>query len=100
MTPPEPAHEAAVLVLLTDVKDDVKAIRDDMAKMPERYVPRGEWDQRNQHVNTHLQTQGREIGQLRAELQSRRAPWWSTWTVALAVAGLVWSILGPAIRGG
>jgi hypothetical protein len=71
-----------------------------MGKMPERYVPRGEWSQRNNHVDTHIQTQGREIGQLRAELNSRRAPWWSTWTVALAVMTLLWTILGPSIRGG
>jgi len=89
----------AVLARLDDIKGDVTAIRTQLDALPERYVPRAEWVQRNEHVDTQFRTHGREIGDLRSELRSRRAPWWSTWSVALAAAALAWSVLGPAIRG-
>jgi hypothetical protein len=99
--PPSPTTEWAVIVaMLTDVKDDVKVVREQLDRMPERFVSRGEWGQRNEHVTTQLMTHGREIGQLRSDLANRRAPWWSTWTVVLSAAALAWAILGPGIRGG
>lgn len=87
-----------ILSRLDDIRDDVKVMRESMDKMPERYVARGEWDQRNQNVTSQLLGQGREIGQLRADLNSRRAPWWSTVTVVLSSAALLWTIVAPLVK--
>ena len=94
----EPQRDA-VLARLDDIKDDVTAIRTTLDALPERYVPRAEWRQRNEHVDTQFRTHGREIGDLRSEMRSRRAPWWSTWAVALSAGALAWSVFGPVIRG-
>lgn len=91
--------QAVVIARFDDLRGAFEDLRDEVREARQSVVSRGEWGQRNAHVDTRLDSQGREIGQLRAELSARRAPWWSTWAVVLAAAGFAWSVLGDAIRG-
>lgn len=88
---------AVVAARLDDVRTDIAEMRTEVRQAAQHAVSRGEWGQRNEHVNSRLQELGREIGQLRTELASRRAPWWSVAAVLVAAAALVWSVLGPVI---
>ncbi len=95
--------EVAVATLAATVgslTSSVDALRQELRDDRKTYVQRGEWEQRNRTVDSNFSHQGREIGQLRTDVASRRAPWWSTWAVVLSAGALVWSVLGPAIRGG
>lgn len=40
---------------------------------------------------------GREIAQLRQDLASRQAPWWSVVSVAVGGLALAWTVLGPVV---
>ena len=90
----------AVEVLASRI-DDLKRAVDTLAAEAREdrrdYVSQREARERNEHVDTHLRTMGREIGQLRADLNARRAPWWSVVAVALAAASWAWQILGPVL---
>lgn len=116
--PEDPATTIAVVVArLDDVRDDIAGLRRAIEASARDKVSRGEWEQRNNHVDSRLAGQGREIGDLRAEiaaargearhavaavradLDSRRAPWWSTATVLTACAALAWSIFGDLLVG-
>lgn len=96
----EPGTTLAVVVArLDDLRTDVASMRREVREAGASMVGRGEWGQRNAHVDTRLGTLGREVGELRRDVESRRAPWWSTLAVTLAGAGFLWSVLGDAIRG-
>lgn len=88
---------AVVVARLDDLRADMQSMRDEIRKSSENAVSRGEWGQRNQHVDTRLNSLGREVGDLRKDLDSRRAPWWSVWAVTLSAGGIAWTILGPVI---
>ena len=90
---------AVVVARLDDLRGDVAGLRREVRDAGTQMVSRGEWGQRNAHVDTRLSTLGREVGDLSRDVESRRAPWWSTLAVALAGAGFLWSVLGDAIRG-
>lgn len=62
--------------------------------LPQTYVPSTLWEQRNRHVDFVTAGLGREIGDLRAEVRSKRAPWWSVASVALAALAVLWSMFG------
>ena len=81
---------AVVVARLDDLRDDVKGLREELRASTANVVSRGEWVQRNAHVDGKFDTQGREIGQLRTELASRRTPW-------PAVAGAVTGSMGLLI---
>lgn len=74
---------AVVISRLDDMKQDISDIRADQVSARKENVLRSEWEQRNSHVDFRFHTQGREIGDLRSELNSKRAPWW-TWVTAIA----------------
>ncbi|ACV09821.1 hypothetical protein Jden_2184 [Jonesia denitrificans DSM 20603] len=95
--PETEATLAVVVARLDDLRADMQSLREEVRKSSENSVTRGEWGQRNQHVDTRINTLGREIGDLRTDVNSRRAPWWSVWAVALAAGGFAWSIIGPVI---
>lgn len=95
----ETATVAVVVARLDDLRTDVAGLRDELRTAQTMVVSRGEWGQRNAHVDTRLGNLGREVSDLRRDVESRRAPWWSTLAVALAGAGFVWSVLGDVIRG-
>lgn len=77
---------AVVVARLDDIREDVKALRDEMRATTANVVSKGEWMQRNSAVDSKFDAHGREIGQLRqdhagdvasirADLASRRTPW-------------------------
>lgn len=103
MSDPSPNVEVAIATLtvtVTALTGTVEGLRSELRQDRLTYVPRGEWEQRNRTVDSNFSHQGREIGQLRSDINSRRAPWWSTVAVVVAAASLVWSVLGPVLRGG
>lgn len=96
--PDESTTLAVVVARLDDLRQDFAEMRTEVRQASDQSVSRGEWGQRNAHVDTRLNSLGREVGDLRKDIESRRAPWWSTWAVVLAAAGFAWSIIGPVIR--
>lgn len=104
MTEPQAATATdvaiAIATLTTQVASldgNVAGLRQELRDDRKTYVQRGEWTQRNDTVNTRFENQGREIANLRADVNSRRAPWWSTWAVALSAGALAWSVFGPTL---
>lgn len=97
LMPEDSATLAVVVARLDDMRSDFNSLREEVRKSSENYVSRGEWGQRNDHVDTRLNSLGREVGDLRRDMDSRRAPWWSVWAVALSAGSILWAIIGPAI---
>lgn len=83
---PDATALAVVASRLDDVREDIAQLRGDISSFRAGHVTRGEWEQRNQHSDSKFAALGREIGDLRTELNSRRAPWWSV--VGAAAAGV------------
>lgn len=73
--PPADPTLAVVVAQLEYVREDIKGLREEVRSTSTTYVPRGEWVQRNLYVDGTFASQGREISQLRAEVQSKRTPW-------------------------
>lgn len=102
---------AVVVARLDDIKDDIKDARKDIADFKKEAVSRGEWVQRNNHVDERFRnvddkfagqrketddkfdSKGKEIASLQAEMSSKRAPWWSVAAILLAAASFVWPII-------
>lgn len=98
---------AVVVARLDDLREDMKALRAEVRSSTSSVVGRGEWTQRNNLVDGKFDTQGREIAQLRqdhagdvaglrAELASRRAPWWSV-VAAIGSVVAIAAVLIPAL---
>lgn len=60
--------------------------------LPQTYVPAVLWEQRNRHVDFVHSGLGREIGDLRTEIRSRRVPWWSVGALGVSAIALVLSV--------
>jgi hypothetical protein len=91
---------------LKDVREDIRGMRADLASHRAELVPRGEWEQRNHHVDGRFQEHGREIATLRTALETkvsaldskiaavetkadnRRAPWWSVAALVVSASFL------------
>lgn len=95
MTALNDADTAVILQRLTGIDNLLAEMRAEQREARTAAVPLFVWEQRNKHVDERLQGLGREIGDIRATIAAARAPWWSTWTVALAAGGLALSILQP-----
>jgi hypothetical protein len=100
---PDDVTLAVVAARLDDLRNDVRAMRTELATHRAELVPRGEWEQRNHFVDGRFQEIGREVSTLRtetrstvaalkAEVDGRRAPWWSVAAVAVAVVSLLVTI--------
>lgn len=98
---------AVVVARLDDLRESVAELRLELRSSTANVVSRGEWTQRNNLVDGKFDTQGREIAQLRqdhagdvaglrAELASRRAPWWSV-IAAIGSIVAVAAVLIPAL---
>lgn len=72
---PEDATVAVVVARLDDLRNEFQSVRAEIRASAANVVGRGEWVQRNQHVDGKFDAQGREISQLRADLAARRMPW-------------------------
>lgn len=102
------AETLAVLVAqVSDARSDINGLRSEVAAARTESVSRGEWLQRNAAVDTRFGSQGGEVGELRknhasdfatlrAELNSKRAPWWSVVSLIIA-AGACVAAFGPLI---
>lgn len=97
MNESDPVTLAVVASQIGDLREDIRDLRGDISSARDNNVSRGEWVQRNSNVDTRFQNQGREIGELRLELRSRRAPWWSVGALILSAGALLWTVLGPPL---
>jgi hypothetical protein len=97
---PDDVTLAVVAARLDDLRNDVRAMRQELATHRAELVPRKEWEQRNQFVDGRFQEHGREIANIRtavetkttamkAEIDARRAPWWTVAAVVLSGAALL-----------
>lgn len=96
---------AVVLSKLSDLREDVLELRAEVRASSANVVGRGEWVQRNAHVDGTFAGQGREIALLRTEIvqartlaENRRAPWWSVMAAigtAVAIAAMLIPALAP-----
>lgn len=109
--PPDEITLAVVAARLDDLREDVKGVRSDLAIHRAELVGRGEWVQRNQAVDTRFQEQGREIGQLRTDLNTKvagldgeikavekaadakRPPWTAVAAVVVAIVALAVTLI-------
>ena len=80
---------------LDDIKQDIVEIRDDQRLTNRQMVSRNEWEQRNNYSDNKFTSLGREIGDLRTEINSKSAPWWTWATVLLAAASFVYTFIVP-----
>lgn len=85
-----PSEQTRALIRIEEKVDNLTTA------LPQTYVPATLWEQRNRHVDFVHAGLGREIGDLRAEVRSKRAPWWSVAAVVVAGAALLWSMFGGA----
>lgn len=74
---------------LDDLREDVKGLRLQLTSQGTTFVPKDVWLQRNEHVTTELRNQGREIGDLRSEVRSRRLPWTQVVTTVTSVIAIL-----------
>lgn len=95
---------AVVVSRLDDIKEDMSGMRSEIQDFKKDTVSRGEWVQRNNHVDERFKhtddkfnAQGREIANMRTEMQSKRAPWWSVGSLIIAAAALLNSFFGQPI---
>lgn len=115
MPPSDDATLAVVVARLDDLREQqradtktltesIEAVRQQLAAMRGEVVSRDTWETRNAHVDGRFQDQGREIGDLRtshakdiadlrADIASRRAPWWSVAAVVVAAAALAITLI-------
>lgn len=78
---------------LEDLRKEVAGLRGQLTAQAVTLVPRGEWVQRNESVDERFRTQGREIGDLRAEVRARRVPWTSVAGTVTAIVALGLSLM-------
>lgn len=62
------------------------------------YVPTAVWSQRNEAVDGRINGLGREIGELRTELRSRRVSWPAVGALAVAAAALLLQLINALGR--
>lgn len=93
IAPPEATSDRVLLLVvaerLSDVQATQTAIQAQLTTMSSSFVPRGEWVLRNAHVDGMFVSQGREIGDLRSELRSRRLPWPTVVSALVSIAALL-----------
>lgn len=90
MTAPmtDETFQAVMLERTGHIVTDLAATRLDVAHIRAEYVPRKEWEQRNQQVDERFQVQGREIGEVKRDQQARRTPWDRIVSIVLAAVAL------------
>lgn len=105
MTTPADGTEGAVAVALAvltsrmeDVRTGLADVRRDLAAQQATYVQRNEWALRNTAVDRRFTDQGREIGELRTEIRSRRTPWTSVVPAIVSVVSVVVALAAVLTR--
>ena len=84
---------AVVVARLDDLRTDMHAMREEIRKAQQNSVSRGEWALRNEHVDSRFNGHGREIGELRTELASKRLPWPAVAGGIAGIGGLILTII-------
>lgn len=97
---PEPTNveEAALSVLVSqvgDMREDIRDMRNDLKTMSDDKVSYREWSQRNSEVNGRFGSLGREVGELRLEIRSKSAPWWSVGALIVSVVAVGYTVFNP-----
>lgn len=94
---------AVVVARLDDLRESMTELRAEVRSSTANVVSRGEWVQRNQHVDGKFESQGREIARLctdivqaRTVAEQRRAPWWSV-VAAIGSVVAIAAALVPAL---
>lgn len=93
----EEASLAVLAVKLDHLTGSVDAINRQLETSASVHVTRREWQLRNETVDERHVGLSREIGQLKTEMASRRAPWWAVVALIGGVGSLMWQVLGPTI---
>lgn len=92
-------QNAVLLAHLGAIKEGMDELRDGMKRVHRDYVTTAVWTERNLHYDHALGSQGREIGELRVELRSRRTPWPTV--AAVVISGMALFVtLTERIAGG
>lgn len=74
---------------LASVAAAVDKVDSKVEKIAEAATPREVWQQRNNLVDTNFVSVGREIGQIRAELNARRTPVTNVLAICMSAVSLV-----------
>lgn len=87
------SEEVSIAVLSAKIDaltETVHEIKTSMSETRESHVTRQEWQLRNDFVDERAR-------RLQAEIESRRAPWWSVLAIIAAFGALAWNIFGPVL---
>lgn len=100
---------AVLSAKLDDIKNDVDSLRKDMSDFQKIFLTRNEWMLRNQLVDDRFSGLGREIGELRLNLQekaakndlirirqeldAKHAPWWSVAAIVISGISLIYTTI-------
>lgn len=93
----ENATLAVVVSRLDDLRKDFSDLREELRRTHEDKVSRREWIQRNDHVDSKFDTHSKDISEIKQEMASKRAPWWSFAAVIVAGLALAWSVIREMI---
>ena len=83
------AHFAVQTVELRHVRETVERIEGQLGA----HVSRTEWEQRNGYVDGKFDQVRGEVGAVKRQVESARAPWWSVVTSVAAVAALLITLI-------
>lgn len=84
---------AKVETTLEGVVTTLGELRDEIRSQRGEKVPRNEWIQRNTHVDAKFDNQAEDISDIKQDLASKRAPWWTVAAVVFAALSLLYTIL-------
>lgn len=84
---------AKVETTLVGVVTTLGELRDEIRSQRGETVTRNEWTQRNTHVDAKFDHQAEDISEIKQDLASKRAPWWSVAAVVIAGLALLYTIL-------
>jgi hypothetical protein len=90
VNPPSDLSDGEVARWLERLDSSVRSLTE---TLPTTYVATALWVQRNMQVDERNRQLGREIGDLRTEVRSRRVSWSAVLAVAVAGAALILSVL-------
>ena len=99
MDPQEAITLGVVVARLDDLREDFAAFRTEFRESQKNTVPRPEYEEHKAHVEKRFQDQGQDISDIRADMASRKAPWWATASVIIAGLAVAWNILMQLTKG-
>lgn len=79
-----------VVTTLGELRDEIRSQRGE-------HVTRNEWTQRNTHVDAKFDTHAEDISEIKQDLASKRAPWWTVVAVVFAALTLLYTIMTSVV---